>query len=451
MRKLIYFLLLGCCGFLVWGVWATVPVSHTVGETKPAKKSTVPLAEQLIKAEQNINTPRPIIPIHPQVVEKKIQRRPAPAINKAKILTLLLAKLTQNIDNPRPSSIYLWNRHLGISGLLNLDSNYQNSYNFTRTKANHGMISVAKLNFDLDVNSWLHAHLGLFASSEDNRYYPVNFKAKKIEADEAYLTIANLSKSAFYARLGKQYVPFGNYHRYPIFKTLTQQLSETRGDAAQIGYLDYHGIYYAVYAFNGATRLSAANRRDKGFNNGGVALGYVNLNNPVGVDVGIGYLANMADVGIIRRDLITDYYQNRVAGISLHADLMTGPFNFAVRFVTACERFNPRDFAYQTNTRIIGAKPNAASLTAGYKFKTKGRDSKFVLSYQWSGEAYNMSNNASMFTRLPRRRISMAYGVRFCPHLILGVEFTRDRDYALKHGGTNRFNNTISARASIYG
>jgi hypothetical protein len=434
MRKFIYFLLLVGCGFLVWGVWATVPVSHTVGEIRPAKKPTVPLAEQLIKAEQNINTPRPIIPIHPPVVEKKIPRQAVPeeVINKTKILILRLAKLTQNIDNPRASSIYLWNRRLGVSGLLNLDSNYQNSYNFTRRKANHGMISVAKLNFDLDINSWLHAHLGLFASSENNRYYPVNFKAKRIEADEAYLTIANLSKSAFYVRLGKQYLPFGNYHRYPIFKTLTQQLSETRGNAAQVGYLDYHGIYYAVYAFNGATRLSIANRRDNGFNNGGATLGYINLNNPVGVDVGI------------------DYYQNRVAGVSLHADLMTGPFNFAARFVTACERFNPRDFAYQTNTRIIGAKPNATSITAGYRFKTKGRDSKFVLSYQWSGEAYNMSNNSTMFTRLPKRRISMAYGVRFCPHLILGVEFTRDRDYALKHGGTNRFNNTISARASAY-
>lgn len=435
-------------------VWATVPVSRMVTKTKPAQsKTTKPLAEQLIEAEQNINTPRPAIESQPRVIKKEIKPKSKSAlvIDNAKILNLRLAKLTQNLDNPRASNIYLLDHRLGISGLLNLDSNYQNSYNFTRHKANHGMISTVKLNFDLDVNSWIHPHAGLFVSTENNRYYPVNFKVKKVEADEAYITIANLSKSAFYARVGKQYLPFGNYHRYPIFKTLPQKLSETRGEAAQAGYLDYHGIYYAVYAFHGATPLSKAVGRDAGFNNGGINFGYINIDNPVGIDVGIGYLANMADVGIIRRDLIADYYQNRIAGISVHGDLITGPFDFAARYVTAKGRFNPRDFTYRTDNRSIGAKPHAGSLTAGYKFKTKGRDSKFVLGYQWSGEAYNMSNNASMFTRLPRRRVSMAYGVKFCSHLILGVEFTRDRDYAIKHGGTNRFNNTISVRASIYG
>lgn len=461
MQKFIYFLLLGCCVFTA-SVLATVPMSHTVSRTKPAQsKTTEPLAEQLIKAEQNINTPRSVIPAPPvtkPVTKKKVasqpkpkpKPKPKPTIDNAKILTLRLAKLTQNIDNPRASNIYLLDHHLGISGLLNIDSKYQNSYNFTRHTSNHGMISAAKLNFDLDVNSWLHPHVGLFASTERNRYYPVNFTGKRVEADEIYLTIANLSKSAFYARLGKQYLPFGHYHRYPMFKTLPQQLSETRGNAAQIGYLDFHGIYYAVYAFHGATRLSKAIGRDAGFNNGGITLGYADIDDPVGMNVGVGYLLNMADVGNIRRDLMADYYQNRVGGISLHGDIFTGPFNFAVRYVMAMEHFSLRDFTYQTGNRLIGARPRAGSLTAGYRFKAKGRDSKFELGYQWSGEAYNMSSNASMYTRLPRRRVFMAYGVQFFPNLIFGVEVTRDRDYALKHGGTNRFNNTISARVSLF-
>jgi hypothetical protein len=383
---------------------------------------------------------------------KAQSRRQLVPSENTKILTKRLAKITQNIDNPWPANFYLWNRKLGISGLLNLDSNYQNNYNFTREERNFGMLSVAKLNFDLNVTSWLHAHVGLFGSSENNKYYPAQFKVRRIEADEAYFTITNLSKSPFYFRLGKQYLPFGNYHRYPIFKTLTQQLSETRGCAAQIGYLDFHGIYCSVYAFNGTTHLSNANKRDNNFNNGGIALGYVNLNSPVGFDVGVGYLNNMADVGVIRRDLLNDYYQDRVGGVSAHLDAITGPFDFAVRYVTAMKRFNLRDFAYQTNSsgNLTGAEPSAAALTAGYAFKTKGHDSKFVLGYQWSGEAYNLSSNASNFTRLPRWRISMGYGVEFCPHVILGAEFTRDRDYPVKHGGTNGFNHTVSVRASAY-
>jgi len=450
MRKLIIFLLLS--GVILAGsILATVPRSRTVGTINSATKPTKPLVERLVETAQHVDNPRSMIKTQQassHVSQEKTQSKPA--VDYTKILTLRLAKLTQNIDNPWPSCLYLWHRRLGVSGLLNLDSNYQNSYNFTRNKANHGMISVAKLNFDLDATTWLHAHVGLFASTENNKYYPANFTVKRIEADEAYLTVVNLDKSKFYARFGKQYMPFGSYHRYPIFKTLTQQLSETRGNAAQLGYLDYHGIYYAVYAFNGATAVSKLNSREHGFNNGGAALGYVNLNNPVGFDVGVEYLANMADVGVIRRDLLADYFQTRIAGISVHGDIITGPFDFALRYVTAKDRFSTRDFAYLKDGVLIGAKPNAASLLAGYRFKTKGHNSKFIIGYQWSGETYNMSNNASMFARLPKRRVSMAYAVRFCPHLILGTEFTRDRDYAIKNGGTNRFNNTVSVRASAY-
>ncbi|MGD9109027.1 MAG: LbtU family siderophore porin [Gammaproteobacteria bacterium] len=442
MRKLIILSLLSGL-VLACSVSATVPSSRTARGTRPAVKPTEPAVERLAAAAQNANN------LHPAAQVKKAQ--PKPAVDYNKILILLLAKITQNIDNPRPSCLYLLNHRLGISGLLDLDANYQNSYNFTRTKATHTMISVAKLNFDLDATSWLHAHAGLFASTEDNRYYPVGFKAKKIEPDEAYITILDLTKSKFYARFGKQYVPFGNYHRYPIFKTLTQLLSETRADkVAQIGYLDFHGIYYAVYAFNGVTRLNTVNKHDHNLNNGGAVLGYLNLNHPVGFDVGVEYLVNMADVGIIRRDLLGDYYQTRVAGIAVHGDIITGPFDFMARFVTAKDRFNPRDFAYLNHGVLGGARPKAASLLAGYKFKTKDHDSKFIVGGQWSGDAYNLSSNASQFTRLPQWRVSMAYAVRFCPHVILGVEFTRDRDYTARHGGTGRFDNAVSARASAY-
>ena len=101
----------------------------------------------------------------------------------------------------------------------------------------------------------------------------------------------------------------------PILRTLTQQLSEVRATALQVGIVDKSGFYGSLYGFNGAKNVDRTHR-DR-INSGGVAIGYQNLNHPVGVDIGVGYLNNMANVGAIKRDLPGKYYQDHRYPVNL--------------------------------------------------------------------------------------------------------------------------------------
>lgn len=443
-----------CCNVIVIGnVFAAPKQTITESNTQPVRHQVVGQAaykQTVVKKKATTKSKSDESAKNVTTRAKKpTAKTPLTRAEKIKIIKMRLAKITQNIDNPRPTSYTLLDRRLGISGLANVDANYQTKSDFKKDDTSNIMVSAAKFNFDLNAASWLSGHAGLFAASRPEKYYAASSAKNRLELDEAYVTVANLNRSPAYLRAGRQYLSFGNYHRYPIFKPLTQELSETRALSVQLGYLDFHGLYGTAYALDSATQMN--HRKRKHLNNGGAMLGYANLHHEVGLDVGVGYLNNMAGVGIIQDDLLGGYYKKRVAGLSFHGDIVSGPFDFGVRYVTALRSFNVRDFAYQERVgNIRGAKPKAGTLKAGYKFKTKGHDSEFIVSYQRSYQAYNMSNNASSVSRIPRKRIAAGYGVNVWQHLILGCELTRDRDYTKRHGGTNRISNTATIRASLY-
>jgi len=459
-------LLTGCC-LISFGVLAAPPsvgnkvvLSHDnqkqiaakakeVSKVEKAKSTTENKAEEDefydLKGKSSAKQERFSADEEENTQKKKKVKKPELPKDKVATLERSLAMLTENIDNPAP--IHYWFDRISLRGLLNADLNYQTKPEFTKSRSTQIMLSTVKLNIDAIANSWITAHVGIFYATDPAKYY-LAANSTGVDLEEGYITVANLAKLPFYFRVGKQYVSFGLYHRYPILRPLTQILSETQVTAAQIGFVDISGLYGTIYVFNGVAQMNHTDR-DR-LNNSGFMLGYENLNNPLGVNIGFGYLTNMSDVGAIKNDLLNNYYDDRTHGLSAHLNLIAGPFDFALRYVSALQRFATRDFAYRHTSGVRrGAKPRASTIKAGYAFKTKGHDSKFILSYQWTREAYNMSNTATITSKLPINRMSIAYGINLLKNFLLSAELDRDHDYPAKRGGTNKYNNIATIRMTV--
>jgi len=134
-------------------------------------------------------------------------------------------------------------------------------------------ISVADANLYIDavVNDWASAHIALLyqdngkRNSMEHRHHnnyddQVNSTGiRGINLDEAFIFIGDNSKTPLWARVGRQYVPFGFYDRHPVTKPLTQFLSETRGTAVTLGLAHDSGFSASVYAFSGLGEESNGN------------------------------------------------------------------------------------------------------------------------------------------------------------------------------------------------
>lgn len=362
-----------------------------------------------------------------------------------KSLTRLLEEFTQDRDDPNPD--YLWFDHrIGFAGLLNAEMQDKTKPNFMNPRSDKISVGQTKLNIAAKANDWVRGQIGLFYSTRADYYYPTASTNTNIDMEEAYLDVSNLKEYPFYFRAGKQFIPFGKYHRYPIIRTLPQQLSEAQAVAAQLGFVDNSGFYGALYIFNGVANNTNRNADD--LNNYGAAIGYENLYHALGVNVGMGYLNNMADVGAIRNNLSVRYYTWRVNGLSAHVDMLSGPFDFAVRYVTALRGFSPVDFQYQDGRGMHNAKPSATSVAAGYRFQTMERDSKILVSYQRSRDAYNTNASVNAL-KLPETRMSAGYGINILKNTIVAFEYDRDHDYSGRNGGTGSYSNAATLRLTM--
>ena len=251
-----------------------------------------------------------------------------------------LAKITQNLDNPKAKKPNVGKR-ITISGLINADLRYQTKPKFKNKKSAKLALAQTKLNIDVLANDWISGHVGVFFAGRPEYYYPNAVTSTNVDLDEVYATIANLKKSPFYFRVGRQYLPFGEYHRYPVLKSLTQSLSETRATALQLGFVHQSGMYAAIYIFNGSAKRM---HKKRSMNNHGLVFGFARRNKPVNFDISIDYLNNMADVGAIRENLMVSRYTRRIGAFGVNGSINSGPFDFEVHYVSALRTFSPNDF-----------------------------------------------------------------------------------------------------------
>lgn len=357
------------------------------------------------------------------------------------------------------SDLYLNNFNVLVNATLN---------EWSKVTLNMGVLGAPILWNHLDANSIGNRNEAGFNGLNINTG-TVPFKKYTPVADEVYVTFANLAKSPFYVKIGKGYIPFGEYSNpYTPIQIMSpaQMLAQTNATAAIAGVASDFGLYADVFGFRGET--SPADSSTGAIRNFGARVGYYGklsgFDMPrAHINVAMSYIKNLWDSQVFSPNAEPQYgyrspnikqghpafgvgnnYQiDPVGGVSAHADFAYGPFSVYADWVAAVK--NMVNSTY--NTSGSSSKFWGANVNAEYAFDTLGRNSFVGLGGQWSGNGNWFGNNAASnninntfgntngivtdFARIiPAWRITGEYQVNIFKNTDIGLVVAHGKGYA---------------------
>src|SRR5690606_12645488 len=110
-----------------------------------------------------------------------------------------------------------------------------------------------------------------YASDEDG---DLNSRIGGVDIDEAYVDVMNFDKAPLDFRIGRQYFGFGQYDRYAMMPTLTQQMTEVRGIGPELNFVNSSGLHADAFAFRGLNKAGDDNNNIRNF---GGTVGYTTV------------------------------------------------------------------------------------------------------------------------------------------------------------------------------
>lgn len=359
-----------------------------------------------------------------------------------------------------------WMNRITIGGLVNFDASWGSrtpigTFGWYSNKHSTDInINNANLLVDAKVNQWIKGHINLVYLGDQDKGFPipldkvgVRLGDSRLSVDEAYVDINNFNRTSLYGRVGKQYVGFGDYKRYPIIKPITQMLTQTRATAVTVGAGTITGIYANVSAFNGPTdKLGKANRN---INNMTAKIGYTGSLHNIGFsdtdfNINASWIANMYDINTLSPiynygQVIPVGYSSRVGGLAFHGDLNFGDFCFWANYVQSLKNMN-----LETPTfTLLSSKIWAADVNAGFKLQTFGRESKINASYQFTGGADQYPLIIPNM-QLPKDRFQLGYDIDMWKYTNFGIAWAHDVNYSNNLLGLNKHSDQVVGRMSIH-
>ena len=356
-----------------------------------------------------------------------------------------------------------WFNRVGVSGGVNFDAHWGNrSQGYEGENRQRLALNDVYLNVGATVNDWtkvftstsfsnpngqlagavpvVQPFTGPLAGQYSNVYGTVN----QINLEQGYVTLANYDVAPVFFQVGKQFTDYGRYTIHPFVRTLTQVMTESLQTSAKLGFITQMGLHGDIYAFDNAPRAFASPHSDTVY---GAALGFDQLNDQLGFDIGVGYMSNLTGVNDINAALGNAYanqgtYRHIVGGIAVYADLNSGPFSLSGRYTTAIQHFNPLDISNQYGTAdASGARPWAFDVTGGFGFNYWAKNQNLYVGYQSSNNAVNLA--------LPKNRYIAGYNMDVWKNTNVGVEYEHDTSYSSGNLAPNHNSNTFGARASV--
>jgi len=372
--------------------------------------------------------------------------QPAPVV-MVDTSQLIYDAMSQNSGRGKPMPD--WFNRIGVSGGVNFDARWGNrSQGYMGENNQRLSLNDAYVNLAATVNDWAKG----FASLSFNSTSPVNglmggqyssaYTNNQLNLEQGYLTIANYDQSPLFFQVGKQFTDFGRYTIHPITRSMAQVLTESLVTSAKLGFITKMGLHGDIYAFsNPSTQVGIAHSKSVY----GAAIGYDQINDQLGFDVGVGYMSNMLGVNDVNASLETaGNYIHTVGAVAVYGDVNSGPFNIGARYVSAIQRFSPNDISTTfegTANTLSGAKPWAADITAGFGFNNMGKNQNVYLGYQTSNNAVNIA--------LPKNRWLVGYNVDMWRNTNVGLEVAHDTAYSSGNGGSGNSSNIVTARAGV--
>ena len=335
----------------------------------------------------------------------------------------------------------------------------------TRNRASDLILNNANLFVDTRVNNWMNANLSFVYTSLSGIpgsqgvyqipnsfliYQPVN----STKLDTAYATLQHFNVSPVYLRIGKEYVPFGNYDPYSFVtsENPTQLLSTISATTAQLGFTMPSGLYGSIYTFPGQPRLSDGGSTRR-IQNGGANLGYTYSDCISHFTIDAGYVASITDT-----NFLSSYYTNRnieVAGViselsnpnqtniaglpdqkapayNVNAAFQWGPLDVSGQYIATIRNFRkPFYLAFPDlpSPRLLSAltfqKPKLWGFEIGLTFSAIANQTRLAVGYQATKHLAGI---------LPSRKIYLDYLMNISQWFDVGVAIVQNKDYSVGEG-----------------
>jgi len=233
---------------------------------------------------------------------------------------MVLDQMTQSIGRAMPNPCGKdWFKRVQLSGGMNLDLGKWGSRNAGRRATgymgeNYQRLSLndVYVNVAAEINEWTKAFASVSFSNptqvmggtantgEYSSAYSNNVQnaatTSPIQIEQAYVTFANFNTSPVFIQAGKQFQDFGRYEIHPITRSMTQVMSETLATSAKLGFVVPMGLHGAVFVFDDP--IARITRTAK-TTNVGASLGYDQVYDSIGFDLGAAYLYNLVGVNDI--------------------------------------------------------------------------------------------------------------------------------------------------------
>jgi hypothetical protein len=346
---------------------------------------------------------------------------------------------------------------------------------------NRFAVNDAYLNVTGHINSWAHAFLevsysninadplnGFFGAipgpdagdKPKPGIYSEAYDLDTLTLQQGYIFVGDLERFPLFAKLGKQFVNYGQYVIHPITRSMTQVMTETLQTAAQGSFIsswngyDFHG---SIFAFEDTMGKTDA---DDGFlltsnghphTNYGAQLGFGHISDQFGFDAGIGFIYNMMGVNDVAYAVTMFHngeigddgtYEKRVNGLTVYALFNTGPFSLSGHYATALQHFDAFDLgAADDDDDDDGARPWAFDITGAFNFNYWNKAQNLYVGYQQSGDAVNLL--------IPESRWIAGYSIDVWKNTNLALEYSHDSDYDEGDGGTGEDSNRIAVRLGV--
>lgn len=328
---------------------------------------------------------------------------------------------------------------ISLSGGANVQTAFSDNYTPTSftvpAKSNQTFdLNVAYLNFNALLTSWMRSYLSL--SYEPNGVTTTTGGAfTGPEVEQAYVQFAKDRNQHFHLDVGKQYLPFGVYQRYPIVDSLTQSLAEINKVAAVAG-INYNPFFASAYIFNMQGTLDGfgSTARDE-LMNGGAEVGLLKVSDKFGYEASFGFLNNMAETrfiyGIIKAtNKSVDAFAGHFSCNYHHLGLITNT-------IFAGDAFSSQDITYNGK----GAKPSAYEVELNYLIPVRGHPLVPAIAYEHSSQA--------LFLSLAHYRYIFSLEYTINKYLSTTLELLASKNYGANATGT--YATSTSSFATVSG
>src|SRR3989338_171063 len=242
---------------------------------------------------------------------------------------------------------------IAFSGGLDTEffsSNLNNPSAFTTPDNQSLDLNVAYLNFNALLTPWMRTFTALtYEPGGVTTTTGGAFTAPEVE--QAYVQFSKPQSSNLFLDVGKQYLPFGSYNRYPVVNSLMQSLAEIN-KVAMVGGLDYKPFFTSVYIFSMQGTLGGFNSSAKNqLANGGLEAGFLQVSPTFGYEASLGYLSNMAETRFIYG--VIKATNESVGALAGHVSFNVNKLGFVANAVGAVRNFDAQDIQYNGG----GAQP----------------------------------------------------------------------------------------------